>query len=299
MRRFLMGVPALFCLTGGCQPEPPARAAPVPIAVVPASVDAVRQRRAAVTEALRLAVGSDPEGLELLAFVREQARYVTLSERGRYLVDGRPDAEVPIPDDGLVRGYFYIDVSDQAQRTRFGLGGESAFRYSPQRSTLFLPSPAMFTQLWFGVMYAHELRHAEDHLTGAERVEPGEHRGEEYMRGEARAHSLEIRLIDRVTRGDFVRQLDAILDAELPPGANDDPRIYIATAAVQQRSVLLNRLFEPARTPTEWGHRLGSYAVALNFRFADRQAVPAAPLERRARLYEKVTRGQPAAPPAP
>jgi hypothetical protein len=86
--------------------------------------------------------------------------------------------------------------------------------------------------------------------------------------GEVRAHSLEIRLLDRATSGGFTRELRRVLNDLVPP---DTGPIDWVMPNFPGDMVDVYRLFPPALSEEEESTRNGSCLIAINFLFAERR----------------------------
>lgn len=242
----------------------------------------IAEYRHDVSGVLERVVGADEEGLRLLAFYRERAHYLLLTENGQWIVEsGTNRRRFGIGPDAA-RLDFAIAPTTRLHRDRFGLQSQANFEYARERSTIFIPPPATFTRVWLGIRTMHEISHAHDDLAGIERFLPGEEGEREFVLGEVRAHSLEMRLLNQATNGAFERELLALLEIVLSPNPRPDAWIMpdIPTDFARVYS-----LFPPPQSDAERDTRNGSCLTALNFLYADRQRDLVSPLDRRARAY--------------
>ncbi len=242
----------------------------------------IAEYRHELSNVLVHAVGNDEEGLRLLAFYRERAHYLLLTESGQWVVEGGTNQRRFGVGPDAARLDFAIAPATRLRRDRFGLQSQANFEYLRERSTVFIPPPETFTRLWLGIRTMHEISHVYDDLLGIERFVPGEEGEREFALGEVRAHSLEMRLLNQATYGAFERDLSALLGALVPSDSRPDAWIMpdIPTDFAQVFS-----LFPPPQSDAERDTRNGSCLIALNFLYADHQHDLTSPLDRRVRAF--------------
>lgn len=132
---------------------------------------------------------------------------------------------------------------------------------------LFVPPPGWFTDIWGGAVFAHEISHAFDVMTGVE--PPGlPNRDPRFLDGEIRAYQMEYRLLDRQVNG----QLSAAIVAELERSRDrvGPTGWFMPGRETEQR---LDTLFPAARSEDEGNNRRGAYIVFLNFLLVDQRGL--------------------------
>lgn len=141
---------------------------------------------------------------------------------------------------------------------------------NPQLNVILI-KPEGVTELWAGLFLIHELSHLADRALGAESPEPDV---EEYLMGELRAFGLEMMAANGVTRGDFYRRLDRVLD-EWQAGSVEEfvHRVRSMTVADVEK-ISAPVLSELAASDAERRLRNGFYSVALLIRYAERKRLP-------------------------
>ncbi len=141
-------------------------------------------------------------------------------------------------------------------------------RREPEGIMLMRILPIDFTKEWAGLIGIHELEHLENALTGKEPENPTK---EQYVDGEIRAFSVEIAGADILSKGSFLRGIDAVIDGynlssiEDVIAANNSPTI-LALAKNLDRYITSS----PPLSRSEAGMRLAFYLVAVGFRIAER-----------------------------
>lgn len=141
---------------------------------------------------------------------------------------------------------------------------------NPQLNVILI-KPERVTELWAGLFLIHELSHLADRALGAESPEPDV---EEYLMGELRAFGLEMMAANGVTRGDFYRRLDRVLD-EWQAGSVEEfvHRVRSMTVADVEK-ISAPVLSELAASDAEHRLRNGFYSAALLIRYAERNRLP-------------------------
>lgn len=159
---------------------------------------------------------------------------------------------------------FEITVADMAMRQSVGMVAAADWEYSQYRNELFVPPRDRFSETIGAIILLHELQHVYDVNTGIEPLRPTR---DQWAEGEARAYTLEFRLIERYTHGrsravaqDWLVRLrpgrsEWILTEDIPHEARGDWEIALS----------------PARTDQERATRMGSLLVLLNRELAERE----------------------------
>ncbi len=153
------------------------------------------------------AVGGDAHGEMLAAFFREHAFFSRLIGRG-VTQSAFEGATHPWVDDSLA---FEVTPASIEDRARNGLRVNSPWEWQTMRNELFVPHQGTFTNLWAGVVFAHELSHAHDSVSGTEpRGLPAD--DPRFLDGEIRAYEMEFRLLDLRTGGRWRSFVEEVLE---------------------------------------------------------------------------------------
>lgn len=229
---------------------------------VEAMIAKQRRDRETLIRALEKVAAGDPRGDALIAFHREHAYYSVLVGGGVTKALFQSAEEVRRAESPFA---FEITIASREVRARNGLHVAAAFQWDSARNELFLPDPAAISELWAGALFAHELSHAHDIVTG------GEPRGlptqdPRFLAGELHAYELEIRLVDRAMNEAY---LAAVRDLErrLAPTVGDAPWVTLDQAETGAKK--LDAIFPPARSDEEQSARYGTTYMALNFAHID------------------------------
>lgn len=221
--------------------------------------------RRSFTQMVASVAGDDAEAVALVQFFREHAVFGRV-DRFRHF---RFEQSLFIPPDSATRQRqdFAVVVCRKEECGRFGVYRENNWEYDVSRNLMLVPPPTLFGGEVGGVLLLHEVMHAYDILSGREpmgleRVDP------EFAAGEVRAHSMEVRLFDRLTEGRYSRALAQVLDqyptrTSLGWVNNDSPLVDILDATIDP-------LFPAARSIEESNSRRGRHFYALNMLLADR-----------------------------
>jgi len=127
--------------------------------------------------------------------------------------------------------------------------------------------PGANTNLWSGVALAHETYHAF--------VDQGEKTKRDatadeiaFLQEEIDAHAIQFRLLDRHTAGRFSQEVEQFtLDQ---PAPKEFPwAFYYPTGMDDFRRI--DALLPPSLSEQEKNSRLGSYLIAVNFRYAEKK----------------------------
>lgn len=209
--------------------------------------------------------GDDAEAVALVRFFREHAVFGRV-DRPRHFHFER-SSFIPPHSATRQRQDFAVVVCTREECGRFGVYRENNWEYDVRHNLMLVPPPTLFGREVGGVLLLHEVMHAYDILSGREpmgleRVDP------QFAAGEVRAHSMEVRLFDRLTQGRYSRALERVLDqysARTPLGwvNNDSPLVDILDTTVDP-------LFPTARSTEESDSRRGRHYYALNMLLADR-----------------------------
>lgn len=159
---------------------------------------------------------------------------------------------------------FEITVADMAMRQSVGMAVAADWEYSQYRNELFVPPRDRFSETIGAIILLHELQHVYDVNTGLEPLRPTR---EQWAEGEARAYSLEFRLIERYTHG---RSRAVAQDwlGRLRPERSE----WILTEDILHEAWNdWETALGPARTDQERATRKGSLLVLLNRELAERE----------------------------
>ncbi len=213
---------------------------------------------------LTTSVAGDTRGEELAAFFRDHAIFSQLIGNGatRGLVSGTsPDELLRQRHDPLT---FEVTPSSLEERQANGLQVMASWQWEPGRNELFVPRIKTFTDPWAGIVFAHEISHAYDAVTGNEPrgLPPNDAR---FLDGEIRAYQLEFRLLDRLTNGRLRTSLGAIVAQH-----SEDIGQQSWFMPDDTEIASLEALFPEARSNEERATRLGSYVIQLNFLLNER-----------------------------
>lgn len=218
------------------------------------------EQRAALGAMLRAAtLPEDPEGPELLALHDYGTIYSVLGSNGAILAAETTRVRVASP--------LLVIVSTREEREANGIIGTEVWQFHAVNGHRMLaPPPETFTDVWGGAVFAHELVHARDIMSGREPPVLPRHDAR-FIDGEIRAYELEFRLLNRTTGGDFRVAGERILDSRL----SDEEGVW--TTMPPRTFVPFGELFPPARSVEERATRTGAYIIYLNFLLADRRGL--------------------------
>jgi hypothetical protein len=209
------------------------------------------------------AVGGDEEGKMLTSFMMDKAQFVTKTGRmlNPLIITYPSKGNGAIPD---INSGFRVYPSSFGDRRHLRVRELANWQFEPDRNLLMIPSRLewTYTRLWAGVIFAHELRHVYDKVTGLEqRSRLG---SEVWLLGEMRAYTLEIRLLNLATNGKFAKELE-----KLSSSYAGGKWIWPTDAEVMQ----LNKLFKSIQSKSERFTRNTLYMVALNFTLAEQHSL--------------------------
>jgi len=190
---------------------------------------------------------------------------------GTHAVEGRlkPGNNVSLnsPEDMArvaKREAFILLASTAAERTR---SGRMTFSYDPTNRAMYAPPSGAYTNLWSGVALAHETYHASvDQGDKPKRDAAAEEIA--FFQEEIDAHTIQFRLLDRYTTDRFSQEVERFtLDH---PAPKDFPwAFYYPTGMEDFRDI--DRHLPPSQSEQEKNSRIGSYLIAVNFRYADKK----------------------------
>lgn len=204
-------------------------------------------------------------GLSLVAGLTETANWSEPSQKAA--VDRAVSAQAELTwaqtddhgnvyslDDGTV-GQILAILMTPTEASRHQAGILTLTNEDPVQ---ILIAPHKVSQLWAGVVLAHELVHAQDVLEGVEPASPTEG---EWMAGEARAYRLQSQIVDRLSQGRLTRVLSTWMEnGDLPVSREADQLVH----QVARRLGHEVDLAEPASN-TERAQQNAFYAVAALF----------------------------------
>lgn len=210
------------------------------------------------------AAAGDARAEELAAFFREHAVFNRLMGGGitSMFAVGTSEEMVRRMQHPLT---FEVTPASTEERRRNGLPVLQAWEWSHGRNELFVPLPGTFTDLWAGVVFAHELSHAHDAVTGTEPrgLPPHDPR---FIDGEIRAYELEFRLLDLRTDGRWRAAAEAVLDRRAAEADADD---WLMLVNVDFDA--FDALFPAHLGRDEEGVRGGAGTVMVNFLLNERR----------------------------
>ncbi len=205
-------------------------------------------------------VADDMRGARIWEFYRTRSLFSRIAIGG--VIESAEDGV--IPPGGL------LPIVPATREERLANGGQvlELWQFSSlPMNVLFVPPPGLFTDIWGGAVFAHEISHAFDVMTGVE--PPGlPNRDPRFLDGEIRAYQMEYRLLDRQVNG----QLSAAMTAELEQYRDRiGPGGWFALGRETEQR--LDALFPTARSEDEGYNRRGAYIVFLNFLLADQRGL--------------------------
>jgi hypothetical protein len=227
----------------------------------------IAQDRKDLLRSLKLVASGDEEGEKLIDLL-QKAVVVRVYGWGKWSEEDTIGKQLFSDAKSKTPRHLWIIPAEQDSRAAYGFFPQANFEYSQSGNSIFTPPPNTFTDHWLGVRLAHELLHASDYLTGVEPPNPmGAGLTDEFVRGEVRAHTLEVRLLDRLSNGAFRKILNKIAVRVEPPDGFPGRWFYSKTL---EEFAELDELFPPALSKEESNTRRGCYNVALNFTYAER-----------------------------
>ncbi|TAL18967.1 hypothetical protein EPN90_04890 [Patescibacteria group bacterium] len=220
-------------------------------------LEKIEQDGALLGRALEAVAAGDPRGDLLIAFHREHAYYSVLVGNGVTIQHAAGNQSKSLRDPLA----FEVTLATKRERALNGLPVNSGFEWNSQRNQLFALPVHVTTVEWGGILFAHELSHAYDVVTG---VEPRQTKPSDraYLEGELRAYEMEFRLADRLAKGAYRKtilttlELRGYLKKELPN--------WIETLDDDFRRI--DAVFpSPAKDRDEQSARNAMAQIALNF----------------------------------
>lgn len=149
-------------------------------------------------------------------------------------------------DEATGEGVLRVELSDQ-EVYQGVVSGSSYYK-----NNVLHINPMDSTDLWKGVLYAHEVKHAYDDINGFEG--PTDY---DFYLGEVNAYEMEFRLLDNATNGKF----NEILEKETKNIPNDSYRVGIS----EESLIGFREIFPPPKSEDEVSIRIASFVVAQNF----------------------------------
>lgn len=136
--------------------------------------------------------------------------------------------------------------------------------------TLMRALPFEYTKEWAGLISVHELEHLENIVTKKESVQATK---QQYIEGEIRAFSVEMAAAEVLSRGNFFKGLDAVIDGYNLQSLEKVTHLS-GSPTVQSLAKNLDRYIttDAPKCASEAGMRLAFYVVAVGFRIAERAA---------------------------
>lgn len=218
--------------------------------------------RAYHLRSLKLVAAGDPEGERLIALFERVVFYGTIVRPGRLSYD---------LNEGRTHSVMVI-VASQEQRVANGYQSAANWQYIHEVRIIFTPLIEDYTELWAGIRLAHEVSHVATRMEGTVPEKPTDRQLHDE---EIRAHRFETRLVDRWTHGEYLKRIDAWLDAQ--PNLPDAPRAWFEHP---DRELIrtLQPLFPDSLGVHEDATRNGSLLFVLNDRLAKRRNLNDMPL---------------------
>lgn len=223
----------------------------------------ISSERLRQTRTLEAAVKGDEEGERLLKFFIDRAIFGYIRkptpaiERGKKFVGWHEYSHH--------ERSFLVLPSMEEQRAAAGIGWRTNFNFVGQDDAIFTPESRAITDIWMGIRLAHEVSHAYDVISGKEPTEQGISKPNDYLEGEVRAHTLEIRLFDRATNSRFSERMVALVRLHPPPFGY--PEVKVAEEHDPAHYKTIDDLFPPIRSGNEARVRQGSYNIARSFAY--------------------------------
>ena len=206
------------------------------------------------------AIGDDAEGKEVSAFGKKFGLPAKIAGYRNILSLAPPEDTARL---GQPSENFKLIVARPGERLAGGYAVESEFEYDPKSNILFVDKPDGYDPLWYGVIVAHEARHAYDVNLGIEKAGSV---GKEWAQGELRAYTLEHRLLNLATKGVWLREVDLIARRLGKMSRSRNDLEFLSRNAQFER---LSALFPKSRSDSEEAMRGASMILAVNFRYAD------------------------------
>lgn len=153
-----------------------------------------------LAQALVGAAYGDTLGEELIGFHNGHATYTSLAGNGttNRVLNGIGSTK----SDKLA---FEVTVASPEERATNNLVVISPWQWDAKHNEVFLPPPEKYTTEWAGILLSHVLSHAYD--THVRNEAPNTQRDIASMHGELRAWNLQIRLVQKLTKGAYRSQL--------------------------------------------------------------------------------------------
>ncbi|MBI4281115.1 hypothetical protein HY628_02880 [Candidatus Uhrbacteria bacterium] len=201
--------------------------------------------------ALASVVRDHTEGQRLLAMFDEQSHPLLFQGNRGYNLSKRPQTEYS----------FSVTVlpDDQLRYLLGEFGRVFAAGYMAQIRTLFLNAQPM-SDCWRGFLLAHEMTHVWHHVV--DQYPPQPFNSDAYILEEIRAFEFEFGVIDRWTKGQFLKTID-----QAAKETNDS---LILTDAILQK---IDSLFPRAVNQDESGLRHDVYQLAVILRNSKQQPI--------------------------
>ena len=205
------------------------------------------------------AIGDDAEGKEVSAFGKKFGLPAKIAGYRNILSLAPPEDTARL---GQPSENFKLIVARPGERRAGGYAVESEFEYDPKSNILFVDKPDGYDPLWYGVIVAHEARHAYDVNLGIEKAGSVGKVGP----GQLRAYTLEHRLLELATKGVWLREVDLIARRLGKMSRSRNDLEFLSRNAQFER---LSALFPKSRSDSEEAMRGASMILAVNFRYAD------------------------------
>lgn len=186
----------------------------------------------------------NPAAEELYAFYRERKRLASIS-----------NGDVFADEEGSQDRNFWVVVNHTAP-------GSASY---DNNTNLLSLRPIELTDIWKGVLLAHETSHIHDDLAGIE--QPGM---ESFYQGEVRAYNLEFDLLNQATDGAYKRVLHKLLQA------NPIPEGQYQIGLFNEQYDALTDLFPQALSQDELKLRVAAFTIAINFAAFELRSEPSA-----------------------
>jgi len=205
-------------------------------------------------DAITSAVQGDKEANELLQTYMNESVFFYCTPNDMVFIRNINSGHSPLLKRDRIS--FRVFVAPMKHRPAKGFPMDAEFLFQPKQRALVIPNPRQYTKEWLGVIMLHELRHVNDAIRGLE--EAG---SEGFYKGEARAHAMEERLLNKMAKGEYDRRIRAI--AERLPRAAGFPEHFFHTPAPEAIKNL-DALFPPTKSDSETSLRLAQYTFSIN-----------------------------------
>lgn len=217
----------------------------------------IEEARGYHTYCLHQVLDTDPEGKALLELFNERVGYALITGPKKLVVD---------QTEGNTKNVMII-VSSRRERAQNGFPIVGNWEYQDALRAIFAPLTTDYSVPWTGARLAHELMHAQHYLAGTMPKHPTD---EQMLAEELRANRFELRLIDRTTKGEYLRQIDAWLASQTH--VPDAPKEWYRKPdeALYQS---LQKLFPESLSVDEAASRRGSLMATLNIRLGEKKGL--------------------------